>query len=203
MNFGAVQRLARELARQTRGKKVNRGEPDGQSGTRSASIPAPPNQQKATSHDITWNYRNLSFLLSSSSSRYYKPYTPPKSAHQCKVLPTSDQQQQQQEGVCHTVALPFTLNSILRQNKNYGNSNISPCTNILIFKSPLKETKILQDIILVYNILGVCLSGPPPWVVCWGLYSVCVIWGRDYLVVVSIHPSHHPSIQVPHPGRRR
>jgi hypothetical protein len=30
------------------------------------------------------------------------------------------------QGVCHIVALPFTLKSILRQKKNYGNSNISP-----------------------------------------------------------------------------
>jgi len=30
--------------------------------------------------------------------------------------------------------------------KNYGNSNISPCKNIIFKKSP-KETKILQDII--------------------------------------------------------
>jgi hypothetical protein len=36
------------------------------------------------------------------------------------------------------VALPFTLKSILRQKKkNYGNSNISPCKNILIFKKIL------------------------------------------------------------------
>jgi hypothetical protein len=49
------------------------------------------------------------------------------------------------QGVCHTVALPFTFKSMLRQ-KNYGNSNISPCKNV-IFKIPLKETKILQDII--------------------------------------------------------
>jgi hypothetical protein len=49
--------------------------------------------------------------------------------------------------VSHIVALPFTLKSILRQKeKNYGNSNVSPCKN-LIFKNPLKETKILQDII--------------------------------------------------------
>jgi predicted translin family RNA/ssDNA-binding protein len=31
--------------------------------------------------------------------------------------------------------LPFTLKSILRQKKNYGNSNISQCKNI-IFKKP-------------------------------------------------------------------
>jgi len=30
------------------------------------------------------------------------------------------------QGGCHTVALPFTLKSILMQKKNYGNSNISP-----------------------------------------------------------------------------
>jgi hypothetical protein len=34
------------------------------------------------------------------------------------------------QGVCHTMALPFTLKSILRQKKNYGNSNISPCKKI-------------------------------------------------------------------------
>jgi hypothetical protein len=32
----------------------------------------------------------------------------------------------QEQGVCHTIALPFTLKSILRQKKNYENSNISP-----------------------------------------------------------------------------
>jgi hypothetical protein len=49
--------------------------------------------------------------------------------------------------VNYTVALPFTLKSILRQKKNDGNSNISPCKNIIFKKNPLKETKILQDII--------------------------------------------------------
>jgi hypothetical protein len=37
--------------------------------------------------------------------------------------------------VCHTVALPFTLKCILRQKKNDGNSNISPCKNIIFQKS--------------------------------------------------------------------
>ncbi len=50
------------------------------------------------------------------------------------------------QGVCHTVALPLTLKRILRQKKNYENSSISPCKYI-IFKNPLKATKILQDII--------------------------------------------------------
>jgi len=35
----------------------------------------------------------------------------------------------------HTEALPFTLKSILRQKKNYGNSNISPYNNIIFQKS--------------------------------------------------------------------
>jgi hypothetical protein len=51
------------------------------------------------------------------------------------------------QGVYHTVALPFTLKSFLRQKKKYGNSNISPCKNIIFKKSSQKETKILQDII--------------------------------------------------------
>jgi hypothetical protein len=32
---------------------------------------------------------------------------------------------QTKQGVCHTVALPFTLKSILWQKKNYENSDIS------------------------------------------------------------------------------
>jgi hypothetical protein len=39
------------------------------------------------------------------------------------------------KAVCHTVALPFTLKSTLREKKNYGNSNISPCKNIIFKKS--------------------------------------------------------------------
>jgi hypothetical protein len=38
------------------------------------------------------------------------------------------------KGLCHTVTLPYTLKSILRKKKKYGNSNISPCKNILFKK---------------------------------------------------------------------
>jgi hypothetical protein len=34
------------------------------------------------------------------------------------------------QGVFHIVTLPFTLKNILRQKKNYENSNISPYKNI-------------------------------------------------------------------------
>jgi hypothetical protein len=34
-----------------------------------------------------------------------------------------------------TVAWPFTLKRILRRKKNYGNSNFSPCQNIIFKKS--------------------------------------------------------------------
>jgi hypothetical protein len=37
--------------------------------------------------------------------------------------------------MCPSVALPFTLKSFVRQKKNYGNSNISPCKNIIFKKS--------------------------------------------------------------------
>jgi hypothetical protein len=36
--------------------------------------------------------------------------------------------------VCHNVALPFKLKGILRQKKNYENSNISPCKTIMFKK---------------------------------------------------------------------
>jgi hypothetical protein len=40
------------------------------------------------------------------------------------------------------VALPFTLKRvILRQKKNYGNSNISPCKNIIFKKFLEKKPK--------------------------------------------------------------
>jgi hypothetical protein len=39
------------------------------------------------------------------------------------------------QGGCHPVALQFTVKSISRQKKNYGNSNISPCKNINFKKS--------------------------------------------------------------------
>jgi len=48
----------------------------------------------------------------------------------CKVPPLLLKQ-----GVRNTVALPFTLKGILRQKKNYENSNISPCKNIIFKKS--------------------------------------------------------------------
>jgi hypothetical protein len=35
-------------------------------------------------------------------------------------------------------ALSFTLKSISRQKKNYGNSNISPCKNIIFKKKSSK-----------------------------------------------------------------
>ncbi len=59
------------------------------------------------------------------------------------------------QGVYHTVALPFTLKSILRQKEElWQNSNISACQNI-IFKNPLKmkPKKILQDIIIITLLL--------------------------------------------------
>jgi len=49
--------------------------------------------------------------------------------------------------------LLFTLKSILKQKKNYGNSNISPCKKIYTLeKILLRETKILQYIITLYLI---------------------------------------------------
>jgi hypothetical protein len=47
-----------------------------------------------------------------------------------KLLALYNQNPKENKGVCHTAGLPFTLKSILRQKKNYENSNISPCKNI-------------------------------------------------------------------------
>jgi hypothetical protein len=57
-------------------------------------------------------------------------------------------EKKQKQGVCHIVLLSFTLKKYLKAKKNYENSNISPCKNIIFKKkNPLKETKIFQDII--------------------------------------------------------
>jgi hypothetical protein len=47
-------------------------------------------------------------------------------------------------GVCesHCDLAILHLKSILRQKKNHGNSNISPCKNILFKKSSLTKNKI-------------------------------------------------------------
>jgi hypothetical protein len=39
------------------------------------------------------------------------------------------------QGVCHIVALPFRLKRISRQKRNYENSNIPLCKNIIFKKS--------------------------------------------------------------------
>jgi hypothetical protein len=60
------------------------------------------------------------------------------------------QKKTKNKGVCHTVALPFTFfKKILRQKKNYENSNIFPDAKKIIFKnsSERNQTKILEDII--------------------------------------------------------
>jgi hypothetical protein len=56
-------------------------------------------------------------------------------------------QNKTKQWVCHTVALPFTLKSIVRQKKNDGNSNASPCKN-MIFK---KSSKRNQNSSRYYN----------------------------------------------------
>jgi hypothetical protein len=43
------------------------------------------------------------------------------------------------------MALPFMLKNIRRHMKNYENSNISPCKNI-VFKKLLQNTKTLMTI---------------------------------------------------------
>ncbi len=43
--------------------------------------------------------------------------------------------------------LAIHIEKYLKAKEDYGNSNISPCKNVIKSKNPLKETKILQDIL--------------------------------------------------------
>jgi hypothetical protein len=53
---------------------------------------------------------------------------------------------QKKQGVCHTVALPFTVEGYLKaKKKNYGNSNISPCNSIIFQKSSKRNQNPSRD----------------------------------------------------------
>jgi len=118
---------------------------------------------------VIYNVRTLftivqfSFILERCSKKFFKWWTiwKPTSLHgsfyELRSLNNIDKSSafiilsliNTKQGVCHIVALPFTLKRNLRQKKNYGNSNLSSLCKSTIFKKkkPLKETKILQDII--------------------------------------------------------
>jgi hypothetical protein len=52
-----------------------------------------------------------------------------------------------QQGVCHSVALPFTLKSYLKAKEELRKLKYFTMQKYNLQKNPLKETKILQDII--------------------------------------------------------
>ncbi len=54
-------------------------------------------------------------------------------------------------GVSHCGLAIYIKKYLKAKEEYYENSNISPCKNISFKKNPLKETKILQDIITLYN----------------------------------------------------
>jgi len=57
-----------------------------------------------------------------------------------------------QQGVCHIVALPIYIKKYLKAKEKYMETQIfHHAKNIIFKKNPLKETKILQDIITLYN----------------------------------------------------
>jgi len=72
-----------------------------------------------------------------------------KSRYNTRQILVGTLTQHTKQGVCHTVALPFTFKSILRKKKNYGNSNISPCKNIIFKKK--KSSKRNQNPSRYYN----------------------------------------------------
>jgi hypothetical protein len=51
-----------------------------------------------------------------------------------------------QQGVCHTVALPFTTKSIFKAKEELWKFKYFTMQNYNLQKNPLKETKTFQDI---------------------------------------------------------
>ncbi len=67
------------------------------------------------------------------------------------VVTSATSQNPQKQGVCHTVALPFTLKKNLKVKQELWKFKYF---TMLIYnpqKIPLQETKILQDIMTLYN----------------------------------------------------
>ncbi len=52
-----------------------------------------------------------------------------------------------QQGVCHPVALPYTLKKYLNAKEELWKFKYFTMQSYIFQKNPLKETKILQDII--------------------------------------------------------
>ncbi len=52
----------------------------------------------------------------------------------------------QNQGVCCTMALPFTLKGIFRQKEELWKLKYFTMQKYKLSKNPLKETKLLQDI---------------------------------------------------------
>jgi type VI protein secretion system component Hcp len=65
-------------------------------------------------------------------------------SHKDKVVVSEVSNNKTNKRVCHTMALSFTFKSILWQMKNYGNSNISPCKNIIFEKSSQRNQNPLR-----------------------------------------------------------
>jgi len=101
-------------------------------------------------HAAKWQRIGLCTLFCSQFLNGYKAnltYYTGSSAHWSRLAPEimewskmkqekgKEREQKRKQGVCHTLAYPFTLKHILRQKKNYGNSNISPCKNTISKKS--------------------------------------------------------------------
>jgi len=109
----------------------------------SSWLPTPPTIE-GSSHS---NHKNIKVLVEAFESWLYSPQSmfDTLRSQYCQLLCyvgtfRSHPALLQQQGVCHTAALPFRLNSILRQKQHYGNSNISPCKNI-IFQKPSKRNQ--------------------------------------------------------------
>jgi hypothetical protein len=64
----------------------------------------------------------------------------------CQVDDTWDSQlcHKTNKGCVTLSPLPFTLKIVLREKKNYGNSNVSPCKNIIFKKSSKRNKKTFK-----------------------------------------------------------
>jgi hypothetical protein len=71
---------------------------------------------------------------------------PNTNENEYNLHPMQTEKKQRTKGVCHTVALPFTfLKNILRQKKNYENSNIFPDAKKKFKKSSKKSSERNQN----------------------------------------------------------
>jgi hypothetical protein len=98
--------------------------------SRRSPSPLPPHQRKQQRQELrSWGVRVTRLQVDKVCETTLSYFLPSRYIIHALAIGRLGSLSPQKQGVCHTVALLYTLKSSLRQTKKYRNSNISPCKN--------------------------------------------------------------------------